>query len=406
MPRSLTWTLINRVHNEIMHLGAEKTLDKIYEQYWFPLMAKQVRKFIDTCIVCKASKGCSGAQQVQLHPIPKVSTPWDTVHIDITGKLSGKSDRKEYASVIIDSFTKYVLLEYTSSLDAASAIKALKTAVCLFGAPKRIIADQGRCYISVDFKQFCISHNIELHLIATGSSRANGQVERVMRTLKSLLTIIENDQNKAWRDELPEVQLALNSTRSRVTGYTPTELMFGIKAQSLGLSSISSHSVPEPRLDLDVIRKTASKNITKAASSEVERFNRGKATVKPFSQGDFVFIKCSERNQTKLQRKFKGPFVITRVLDNDRYELRDIDGSNRIYKYAHENLRAVPGGYDGFLEAATCLINDGDEAETTVHGQEIERVPSDDDSDTVSVSSSCTLTASSKTLSASEREEQ
>lgn len=75
VPRSLTWTLINHVHTEIKHLGAEKTLDKIYEQYWFPQMAKQVRIFVNSCIVCKASKGCSGAQQVQLHPIPKVATP-------------------------------------------------------------------------------------------------------------------------------------------------------------------------------------------------------------------------------------------------------------------------------------------------------------------------------------------
>lgn len=119
-----------------------------------------------------------------------------TIHIDFTGKLSGKSDRKKYCSVIIDAFTKYVLLEHTSSLDAASAVRAVKNAVCLFGALKRIIADQGRSYISQDLKNFCSEHNIKLHFIATGSSRANRQVQRVIRTLKSLLTIIENDPNK------------------------------------------------------------------------------------------------------------------------------------------------------------------------------------------------------------------
>lgn len=103
--------------------------------------------------MCKASKGPSGTQQIRLNPIPKLATPWDTIHIDITGKLSGKRDRKEYASVIIDGFTKFVLLEHIISLHAAYAVKALRTAV--FGAPKRIIADQDRCYISTDFKQFC-----------------------------------------------------------------------------------------------------------------------------------------------------------------------------------------------------------------------------------------------------------
>lgn len=67
-------------------------------------------------------------------------------------------------------------------------------------------------------------------------------------------------------------------------------------------------------------------------------------------------------------------------------------------------MRAVPRGYDGLVEAATSLINDVEEAETAVHGQEREVMPSDDDSDTISVSSSRTLTASSETLSASERD--
>ncbi|CAH2109090.1 unnamed protein product [Euphydryas editha] len=165
VPRSLVWTLINHVHTEIIHLGHDKTLNKLYEQYWFPQMSKNVQRFIDSCIVCKASKGISGAQQVRLHPIPKVSVPWHTVHIDMTGKLSGKSDRKEYASVIIDAFTKYVLLEYTQSLDSACAVKALKKVVCLFGSPQKIIADRGRCFISTEFKEFCTRvtpHSIRL----------------------------------------------------------------------------------------------------------------------------------------------------------------------------------------------------------------------------------------------------
>lgn len=40
--------------------------------------------------------GPSGAKQVRLHPTPKVLCSWHTIHIDITGKLSGKSDREQH----------------------------------------------------------------------------------------------------------------------------------------------------------------------------------------------------------------------------------------------------------------------------------------------------------------------
>lgn len=411
VPRSLIWTLINHVHSEIQHLGSDKTLDKIYEQYWFPDMSKHVRRFVESCIVCKASKGPSGAQPIRLHPIPKVSIPWHTLHIDFTGKLSGKSDQKEYCSVIIDGFTKYVLLEHTTSLNASSAVAALKKAVCLFGAPKRIIADQGRCYVSSDFKRFCADHNIDLHFIATGSSRANGQVERVMRTLKALLTIVENDPNKTWRDELGNIQLALNSTRSTVTKYTPTELMFGTKSSSLGLAKISPELTINDRLDLETIRDDASNNIERAASSESIRFNQGRATVKPFAVGDFVFIRSSERNQTKLSRKFRGPYVITNVLDNDRYNLRSLDGSNRVFKYAHENLRLVPEGNEGLVEVSTSILSEeeamtaGDEGIRQNDDAEVAPVqnvdvPSIHDLDTLSNHGSDTMSVGSDTLTA------
>lgn len=290
------------MHNEIKHLGYEKTLDKLYDLYWFQNMSKFVKKFVDSCVTCKASKGPSGAQQVRLHPIPKLAVPWHTIHLDLTGKLSGKSERKEYCSVIIDAFTKFVLLEHTLSLNSINAINAVKHAVHLFGAPKRIIADRGRSYDNCDFKQFCSDNNIELHLIATGSSRANGQVERVMRTLKSLLTIVECNSDGVWQDQLGDIQLALNSTRCRVTGFTPLELMFGIQGNSLQLSRISVGSDDTNRIELESARSNASDSIQRLSQSDAERFNRGKARVRRFSVGDFVFIKSEERHQTKLDR--------------------------------------------------------------------------------------------------------
>lgn len=74
-----------------MHLGRDKTLDKVYDHYWFEGMSKYVRKFVENSMTCRLSKSNSGKVQAELHPIPKTSIPWHTVHFDISGKLSGKS---------------------------------------------------------------------------------------------------------------------------------------------------------------------------------------------------------------------------------------------------------------------------------------------------------------------------
>lgn len=73
-----------------------------------------------------------------------------------------------------------------------------------------------------------------MHFIAQGTSRANGQVERFMQTLKNTLATVETENDLNWQDSLGEVQLALNSTKHRVTGFSPVELLFGTSIRSRG----------------------------------------------------------------------------------------------------------------------------------------------------------------------------
>lgn len=339
VPRSFRWSVINHVHESIMHLGSEKTLDKVYDYYWFDNMSKYVRKFVDNCITCKLSKSPSGKIQAELHPIPKVNIPWHTVHIDITGKLSGKNDLKEYIIVQIDAFTKYVYLHHTLNIDAKNCIESLKSSISLFGVPFRVVADQGRCFACKEFKDFCSSQKIDLHLIATGASRANGQVERVMSTLKNLLTAVETS-HRSWQDALGEIQLALNSTTNRVTKASPLELLIGKEARPFGLIPITTE---ESIVDVSSLRAQAIGNIRKNACYDKERFDKTKAKVVRYKVGDYVLLKNEERHQTKLDPKFKGPFLVAEVLEGDRYILKSLS-SKRSYKYSHEHLRKLPEG--------------------------------------------------------------
>lgn len=337
VPRSLRWSIINNVHEGIMHLGWQKTLEKVFESYWFEHMAKYVRRFVENCVTCKVSKSHSGKIQAELHPIPKVAIPWHTVHIDATGKLSGKNNKKEYVFVLIDAFTKYVFLHHTLQIDTVSSIKALKACVSLFGTPVRVIADQGRCFASRDFKDYCNSVNIKLHLIATGSSRANGQVERVMSTLKNMLTAVEVSK-KSWQDSLQDIQLALNCTQSRVTKFSPLELLIGKVARPLDVMFADD---VEPEVDIEQVRNQAIQNMQAGAEYDKLRFDSTKAKLNPFSVGDFVLLQNEERNQTKLDPKYKGPFKVSEVLEGNRYILKSLT-SNRTYKYAHDRLRKMP----------------------------------------------------------------
>ncbi|CAK1582656.1 unnamed protein product [Parnassius mnemosyne] len=160
-----------------------------------------------------------------------------------------------------------------------------------------------------------------------------------MSTLKSMLTTVEASRDRSWQDALGEVQLAMNSTVNRVTKYSPLELMIGRVARPLSLVTADDDDVTE--VNLDEIREHATQNIKKNANYDKNRFDRNKARVCKLAINDYVLIENEERNQTKLDPKFKGPFKIIDVLDGDRYLLKALD-SKRTYKYPHDRVRKVP----------------------------------------------------------------
>uniref|UniRef100_A0A0A9YZ15 RNA-directed DNA polymerase n=1 Tax=Lygus hesperus TaxID=30085 RepID=A0A0A9YZ15_LYGHE len=90
IPRLHRYAIIQNIHESVMHLGYEKTLEKAADFYWFEGMARYVKKFCDNCLTCKVAKTQSGKRQVSLHPIPKGTVPWSVIHVDVSGKLSGK----------------------------------------------------------------------------------------------------------------------------------------------------------------------------------------------------------------------------------------------------------------------------------------------------------------------------
>lgn len=132
----------------------------------------------------------------------------------------------------------------------------------------------------------------------------------------------------------------MNSTANRVTKASPLELLIGKEARPFGLIPINEE---ESKVDVGNARAQAVKNIKNSPDYNKSRFDRNKAKIVKHKIGDYVLLKNEERHQTKLDPKFRGPFVVTEVLEGDRYVLKSLS-NKRTYKYAHENLRKMPEG--------------------------------------------------------------
>ncbi|XP_058064691.1 uncharacterized protein LOC131214326, partial [Anopheles bellator] len=132
-------------------------------------------------------------------------------------KFPMPSTRKSYNYIltVIDAFTKFVWLFPTKSTTAEEAIRKLRVINDTFGNPRRIICDRGAAFTSGLFEKFCEDENVELHKIATGVPRGNGQVERVHRIIIPMITKLSIDKPEEWFKQVPRIQKCLNNSWQR-----------------------------------------------------------------------------------------------------------------------------------------------------------------------------------------------
>ena len=63
------------------HFGIDKTLEHVKRFYHGPKMQSNVRKFVDSCIICQKAKGHTSNAGLY-SPLPIPCKPWDSISMD------------------------------------------------------------------------------------------------------------------------------------------------------------------------------------------------------------------------------------------------------------------------------------------------------------------------------------
>lgn len=270
VPKGCRWQILQKNHDEIGHFGFEKTLERIKNHYWFPRMRKFTKKYVTACLECAHNKIPSGKKQGYLHPIPKISKPFHTVHIDHVGPFVTSKRKNSYILVIIDAYSKFIVLKAVKNTKSNTSIAVLRDYFGTFGVPTRLISDRGTSFTSIKFKGLMSEVGTKHILNAVASPRANGQVERYNRTiLDSLAAQNHGKDERLWDDRLLQVQWGLNNTINKGTGKSPAEILFGLKLTSTN----EGHIIPEIESDIeDNANKNSELNSIIKIREEVEQY--------------------------------------------------------------------------------------------------------------------------------------
>ena len=133
------------------------------------------------------------SEKEPLMPSEVPEVPWSCVTSDIF-----EFERDSYL-VPVDYYSKYIEVSKLGELSSLETIKVLKEHFGRHGVSSKLITDCGSQYANKKFGSFAESYNSEHVLVSPKHSKANGEVEAAVKTVKSLWRK-NKDKNKALLD--------------------------------------------------------------------------------------------------------------------------------------------------------------------------------------------------------------
>lgn len=331
VPKHMEPSVIFRYHNDMGHFGADKVCAEIRRIFWFPEMKKKVLDHGKTCVTCISFNPRDKQHDGYLQSIDKGTVPFDTVHVDHLGPLEMTKGKNVHIFAVIDGFSKFIKLYATRSTRTCEVLKSLRLYISYYSKPRRIISDRGTAFTSKEFKSFCAIRGIEHVLIATGCPKANGQIERYNRTLVPLLAKLVEERKMSWDNVLFEAEYLLNNSYNRSIDNSPAVLLFGVRQRNHVESDLERYLQnlnEQADRDLEKIRNDAVGKI-----KQLQEYNKTKYDAKckrntSYKEGDLVAIRTVKvaGENSKLKAKYRGPYLIKKVLDNNRYIVTDLEG--------------------------------------------------------------------------------
>ncbi|KAL6418934.1 hypothetical protein ACFW04_011685 [Cataglyphis niger] len=264
------------------HRGVTKTYNRIKHNYYWENLKSDVQKYIQQCLQCQLkkllTKFCMG--------IPLQNQTSETI-----------------AEAFVDRF------------------------ICIFGAPKAILTDQGRNFISELMRKIAKIFKIRKFRTTAFHPQSNGSLERSHHALGEYLKQYANDQ-KQWDRWLSLAMFNYNTGVHEATRHTPYELVFGKIARIPSNEALGSEDKLANYDDylinlvtqLHTIQGNAHKNVVDAKFRSKQYYDK-KINPQNFKPGDHVFLLRGPK-PGKFGDHYTGPHEILEIINKNNVKIR------------------------------------------------------------------------------------
>jgi hypothetical protein len=97
-----------------IQVGIFKTNELVGQQYWWPTLLTDVKKYVKGCDTCQQNKASQQPKANPLHPHSVPGGPWEDILVDLISPLSEAKGHNAILA-IIDRFSKMIHLIPTTT---------------------------------------------------------------------------------------------------------------------------------------------------------------------------------------------------------------------------------------------------------------------------------------------------
>ena len=346
--RELRSLVLQLAHDWAGHFGITRTLSKVRQHCVWDGMTREVEDYCRSCVTCAIHKSTNQRPGGVLRQLPIPSEPWESIGIDFVGPLPPSVNGNDCILVIVDRFTKMVLLAACKLKinGKQTGVLALNMLLPHGAVPKSIVSDRDVRFTGSCWGQMWSHMGARLDMSTAYHPQSDGQTERTNRTIQTMLRMYVTDRKGDWEDWLQMAAAAYNSTVHESTGKTPAEMNWpGRSIDPLGWA-VGGHRKGGDNMEatrmLENLRAVWNEARTKLVAErekQARHANQRRRAVQ-YEVGQMVYLSTQniKTARGKLKEQWAGPFAISAVVAGGTAVRLELPKQWKVHQTFHASL--------------------------------------------------------------------
>lgn len=375
-------SILTQAHENLGHRQTQSVFRTLQNRFYWPNLYADIHHHCTSCHACQLRS----TKRREVPTTPSVPTTiFSKIYIDVMNMPQGVNGHKFIVAARDDLTGTCEAMAMRKNNSHNLAKFFWDYIYCRYGIPLQIVTDNGP-EVRKAFKKLTRRLGVPHVRISPYNKHANGVVERGHFTLREALLKSCEGNIRQWPNLLSAAVFADRVTVSKVTGFSPYQLLhatdpimpfdlfeatFLVDGYHSGMTTselfaLRIRQISKHQEDIDQAADTLKNARFQSRSQFIKRYHK-KLQKDYYAPGEKVLVRNSAVDQNltaKYQDRYFGPYEVVNKTQGGAYILKEVDGTVMVKRIAAFRLLPYIDCNHWFMKTGW-MGNDSDVRTTT-----------------------------------------